>query len=70
MQQTFRGVNNVLTCRWHLKQAEVIRGCDSGAYSLSCFGNVTAVLILIKVSDVNDDVRRAAVESIGFILFR
>lgn len=23
-----------------------------------------------KVSDVNDDVRRAAVESIGFILFR
>lgn len=41
------------------------------AWSLSIsFSNLTAMLILIKVSDVNDDVRRAAVESIGFILFR
>lgn len=29
-----------------------------------------AFFMSIKVSDVNDDVRRAAVESIGFILFR
>lgn len=33
-------------------------------------GNVTMIFAFIKVSDVNDDVRRAAVESIGFILFR
>lgn len=33
-------------------------------------GYVFVMFVFIKVSDVNDDVRRAAVESIGFILFR
>lgn len=27
-------------------------------------------ILILQVSDVNDDVRRAAVTSIGFILFR
>lgn len=34
------------------------------------FSYLTALPLFTKVSDVNDDVRRAAVESIGFILFR
>lgn len=43
----------------------LIAGFDESQYHL-----LTDLFILIKVSDVNDDVRRAAVESIGFILFR
>ncbi len=35
-------------------------------------GNNEAIrrLLHVAVSDVNDDVRRAAVEALGFILFR
>lgn len=31
---------------------------------------VLVVFLSVQVSDVNDDVRRAAVTSIGFLLFR
>lgn len=48
----------------------------SGMYSIAMAycgsGNNEAIrkLLHVAVSDVNDDVRRAAVEALGFILFR
>ncbi|CAH2276885.1 26S proteasome non-ATPase regulatory subunit 1 [Pelobates cultripes] len=50
--------------------------CRSGMYTVAMAycgsGNNKAIrrLLHVAVSDVNDDVRRAAVESLGFILFR
>lgn len=42
--------------------------CGCGVPLLAC--RVTMCVLLLQVSDVNDDVRRAAVIAIGFLLFR
>lgn len=73
----------LLSCRWHFTLTKFVTQLNSRAYFFYCvakdllyfeinssLAHLTAFPISIKVSDVNDDVRRAAVESIGFILFR
>lgn len=52
------------------KKTSVVVTIKTSNHFLFPLGNVFVIFVFIKVSDVNDDVRRAAVESIGFILFR